>query len=412
MSESHVDKLLDKTIRLDQLRVMQTYRRAPIVFVRGQGAVLYDSDGREYIDFLGGIAVTPVGHCHPHVTAAIHRQAGRLVHVSNLFHNELQAQLAAELCRLTGMERAFFCNSGAEAVETALKLARKWGKSRFGAECSQLVTFEGSFHGRTFGALSATAQPKYQAPFEPIVPGFAYAPFGDLESARSLIGEATCGVLVEPVQGESGVHPAESAFMRGLREACNESDALLMCDEIQCGMGRSGRFLASQWTEANPDVITLAKGLASGLPIGVCLARGGAADVLTAGDHGSTFGGQPLACAAALATLEVLANEGMVENAAARGLQLMTEVMELAERQPDRIAGIRGKGLMLAIELAQPDAQSLGRLLLRRGVVVNAIGDRTLRLLPPLCISREQVAQFASSLALALGDAPSTEVAA
>ncbi|HLJ19265.1 MAG TPA: acetylornithine/succinylornithine family transaminase, partial [Stellaceae bacterium] len=321
----------------DRAFVMGTYARLPVVFVRGEGARLWDSDGREYLDFLAGIAVAGVGHCHPRVAAAISDQARTLMHVSNLFHNAHQARLAQRLCGLAGMEKAFFCNSGTEAIEAALKIARKWGRQRRGDHCFEVISFSGSFHGRTMGALSATAQPKYQAPFSPLVPGFDYAPFGDLAALRALITEQTCAVIVEPIQGESGIHMVDAAFLRGVRALCDEAGVLLIADEIQCGLGRTGTFLASQGLGVSADIVTLAKGVADGFPMGCCLARGSAAETLVPGDHGSTFGGQPLACAAALATLDVMEEEGLYANAARVGAHFMAQLKALGARRPGTI---------------------------------------------------------------------------
>ncbi|MCS6775475.1 MAG: acetylornithine transaminase [Chloroherpetonaceae bacterium] len=379
----------ERIAALDRQFVMGTYARYPVVFVRGEGKKLWDSQGREYLDFLSGIAVVGVGHCHPHVADAIARQARTLVHVSNLFHNPLQAVLAERLCRLTGMEKVFFCNSGAEANECAIKLARKWGRSRRGASCHEIITFTGSFHGRTFGAVSATAQPKYQAAFAPMVPGFHYVPLNDLRALDERITENTCAVLIEPIQGESGIHPATPEFLSAVRALCDEAEVLLICDEVQCGMGRTGAFLASQACGVVPDVVTLAKGIADGFPMGACLARGNAADTLAPGDHGSTFAGQPLACAAALATLDVLEREELMQNAVTVGTYFRERLHDVQREMPDRVREVRGLGLMVGMELAVPIARTVVLQLLERGVVVNAVGDTVLRFLPPLIVSRD-----------------------
>ncbi|HZT43629.1 MAG TPA: acetylornithine transaminase [Chthonomonadaceae bacterium] len=373
---------------LDREYVMGTYARQPVVFVRGEGARLWDAEGREYLDFLAGIAVVGVGHCHPRVVQAISEQAHTLMHVSNLFHNALQARLAERLCHLTGMEKVFFCNTGTEATETALKIARKWGKRKRGQDCYEIITFEGSFHGRTMGAVTATAQPKYQAPFLPLVPGFKYTPLNDLRALDDLITERTCAVMVEPIQGESGVKVATPEFLAAVRALCDEAEVLLILDEVQSGIGRTGRFLASQGAGVSGDIVTLAKSLANGFPMGACLARGEAAETLVPGDHGSTFAGQPLACAAALATLDALEEEHLMENAASTGAYLLDLLRRLQREFPDRIREVRGLGLMIGIELARPEAKALQSRLLQSGLIVNAVGDLILRLLPPLVVTR------------------------
>ena len=378
----------EQIMALDREYVMGTYARRPVVFVRGEGARLWDSEGREYLDFLAGIAVTGVGHCHPRVAAAIAEQAHTLMHVSNLFHNAHQATLAQRLCGLTGMEKVFFCNSGAEANETALKIARKWGKRKRGEACYEIITFEGSFHGRTFGTVTATAQPKYQAPFTPLVPGFHYAPLNDLPALDRLLSERTCAVLIEPIQGESGIRMATPEFLAGVRALCDEAEVLLLFDEVQSGMGRTGRFLASQGAGVSGDIITMAKGIADGFPMGACLARGEAANTLAPGDHGSTFAGQPLACAAALATLDVLEEEQLIDHAAELGVYFLQRLQDLQRELPTRIREVRGCGLMIGITLARPEAKSVQDHLMEAGIVVNAIGDTILRLVPPLVVTR------------------------
>ena len=377
----------EEIMALDHEYVMGTYARQPVVFVRGEGARLWDSEGREYLDFLSGIAVVGVGHCHPKVAGAIADQAHRLMHVSNLFHNPLQAKLAERLCALAGMEKVFFCNSGTEANEAALKIARKWGKKQRGEECYEIITFTGSFHGRTMGAVSATAQPKYQAPFAPLVPGFIYAPLNDLATLDELITEKTCAVMIEPLQGESGINPATPDFLAGVRALCDEAEVLLILDEIQCGMGRTGHFLASQGVGVQGDIVTMAKGIADGFPMGACLARGSAATTLVPGDHGSTFAGQPLACAASLATLDVMEEERLMERAAEVGGYFKSRLQELQKALPDRIKEVRGRGLMVGLQLSTPDAKAVQKYLMEAGIVINATSDSVLRFVPPLIVT-------------------------
>ena len=378
----------EEIMALDHEYVMGTYARQPVLFVRGEGARLWDSAGREYLDFLSGIAVVGVGHCHPKVAGAIADQARRLMHVSNLFHNPLQARLAERLCKMADMEKVFFCNSGAEANEAALKIARKWGKQKRGAECFEIITFTGSFHGRTMGAVSATAQPKYQAPFAPLVPGFVYAPLNDLAALDELITEQTCAVMIEPLQGESGINPATPEFLAGVRALCDEAEVLLILDEIQCGMGRTGHFLASQGVGVRGDVVTMAKGIADGFPMGACLARGSAATTLVPGDHGSTFAGQPLACAAALATLDVMSEERLMEHAADVGAYFKAKLQELQKALPGRIKEVRGRGLMVGLQLSTPDAKAVHKYLMEAGIVANATSDTVLRFVPPLVVTK------------------------
>ncbi len=383
---------------LDKQYVMGTYIRQPMVFVKGDGARLWDSEGNEYLDFLAGIAVAQVGHCHPRIAEAICKQSHALMHVSNLFHNELQAQLAARLCGLTGMDKVFFCNSGAEANECAIKLARKRGKQLRGPDCYEIITFEGSFHGRTLGALAATAQPKYQEAFAPMPPGFIYTKLNDLTALDNLISERTCAVMVEPIQGESGVRPVAPEFLRAMRALCDEAEVLLILDEVQCGTGRTGCFLGSHRLGVKGDVITMAKGIADGFPMGACLASGEAANTLVPGDHGSTFAGQPLACAAALATLDVLEEEGLLQHAEEVGAFLMEALGGLSRRHPHLIAEVRGMGLMIGVEFARPVAKQVLAGLFSRFMITNAVGDSILRLVPPLVITREQCTQLVEAL--------------
>jgi predicted acetylornithine/succinylornithine family transaminase len=389
---------------LDREYVMGTYARQPIVFVRGEGAKLWDSEGREYLDFLAGIAVVQVGHCHPRIARAIAEQAGTLMHVSNLYHNALQATLAERLCRHTGMEKAFFCNSGAEANEAALKIARKWGKKKRGADCYEIITFEGSFHGRTLGTVTATAQPRYQAPFAPLVPGFHYAPLNDLHALDDLISERTCAVMIEPIQGESGVKVSTPEFLAGVRALCDEAEVLLILDEVQCGMGRTGCFLGGHHAGIQGDIVTLAKGIADGFPMGACLARGGAAYTLVPGDHGSTFAGQPLACAAAHATLDVIEEEHLMENAAEVGAHFRHGLEQLKSSLPDRIHEVRGVGLMIGVELVKPEAKAVLKSLLDQGIVANAIGDNVLRFVPPLIVTAADCDRVVAAIKIALGE--------
>ncbi len=369
--------------------LMQTYGRLPVAFVRGEGAWLYDAQGRRWLDALSGIAVCSLGHCHPVVTSALQEQAQTLVHTSNLYHIPLQEQLAAELCRLSGMEEAFFCNSGAEANEAAIKIARRYGH-RQGIGQPQIVVMEGSFHGRTLATLTATANRRAQAGFEPLVPGFLRVPYGDLQPLERLAAHRSdvVAVLVEPIQGEGGVVIPPPGYLRGLRDLCDRQGWLLMLDEVQSGIARTGRWFACQHEEVQPDVLSLAKALGNGVPIGACLAAGPASGLLDAGSHGSTFGGNPLACAAALAVLETIEGQGLVERAASLGETLLEGFRRRLVGVPG-VAAIRGRGLMLGLELERP-CGALVRDALDAGLLINVTAERVVRLLPPLILSGEE----------------------
>ncbi len=386
----------DTIDHLDQTYVMQTYRRLPALMVQGAGCHLWDNRGNEYLDLLAGVAVCGLGHCHPAVVAAITRQAQQLMHVSNLLLTAPQAQLAEKLCRLSGMERVFFSNCGASAVETALKIAKKTGASRGATE---IVTLEGSFHGRTLGALAATGQAKFQAPFLPLTPGFRHVPFDDLEALRAAVGEHTAAILIEPILGESGVWPVSEAYLRLARELADRFGALLIFDEIQTGIGRTGTWFAFEHTGVRPDVLCLAKGLGGGVPIGACLARCEAATSLQPGEHGSTFGGNPLACAASLAVLDTIEHEALLEQVQAVGQVFKEGVAALG----GPVIEVRGRGLMLGVELKEPTAREAVQKAFARGLIVNATGETTLRLVPPLILTEEQARRAIQILGEVLG---------
>ena len=377
--------------------VMGTYVRQPGVFVRGEGARLWDDSGKEYLDFLGGIAVNGVGHCHPRIVKALQNQAATLLHTSNLYLTAPQAELAKKLISISDMERVFFCNSGAEANEAAIKIARKNGKTGGSDAKFRIVTAERSFHGRTMATVTATAQPKYQAPFAPMLPGFKYVPFNDLDALVEAVDGDTCAVLLEPIQGEGGVYPADHAYLEKARELCDKFGALLIFDEVQTGMGRTGKWWAYEHYGVLPDIMTLAKSLGGGVPIGACLARGAAATTLVPGDHGSTFAGGPLVASAALATIEAIEEEHLMANAHAMGAYLRHRLQE--PRFAGKIVEIRGMGLMLGIELAEPNARQALTGAFERGLIINAVGDRIIRLLPPLIITRDDVDKAVDVLA-------------
>jgi predicted acetylornithine/succinylornithine family transaminase len=394
--------LLQELQAIDAQCIMSTYARQPVVFVKGCGARLWDADGKDYIDFLGGIAVDAVGHCHPRVVQAVQQQVARLIHVSNLFYTEPQFRLAQKLTVVAGMDRVFFCNSGAEANECALKIARKWGK-RKEPPAIEIVAVEGAFHGRLFGTLSVTAQAKYQKPYEPLVPGVRVVPRNDVPALREAITPSTCAVILEPIQGESGVHPLSVEFLHAARERCSEVGALLIFDEVQTGMGRTGAWFLWQQLGIVPDVLTSAKALGGGLPIGACMARGEAADVLEKGDHGSTFAGGPVVAAAALATIEAIEAEAMLHNARTMGDYLRQQIASWRETLP--ITEIRGAGMMIGFDLDVPVARAVVGKALHEGVVVNATGENTIRLLPPLNLTREEADEGLHRLKTAIENA-------
>jgi predicted acetylornithine/succinylornithine family transaminase len=396
------ESLLRELQTIDAQCIMSTYARQPVLFVRGCGARLWDVGGRDYIDFLGGIAVDAVGHCHPRVVQAVQQQITQLIHVSNLFYTEPQFRLAQKLTAVAGMDKVFFCNSGAEANECALKIARKWGK-RKEPPAIEIVAVEGAFHGRLFGTLSVTAQAKYQKPYEPLVPGVRVVPRNDVPALREAITPSTCAVILEPIQGESGVHPLSVEFLHAARERCSEVGALLIFDEVQTGMGRTGAWFLWQQLGIVPDVLTSAKALGGGLPIGACMARGEAADVLEKGDHGSTFAGGPVVAAAALATIEAIEAEAMLHNARTMGDYLRQQIASWRETLP--ITEIRGAGMMIGFDLELPVARAVVGKALQEGVVVNATGENTIRLLPPLNLTREEADEGLHRLKTAIENA-------
>jgi acetylornithine aminotransferase len=378
---------------------MSNYKRLPISFARGQGAWLWDTEGRRYLDAISGIAVCGLGHAHPAVREALCEQAGLLLHTSNLYGVVYQQTLAERLTALSGMDNAFFCNSGAEANEAAIKLARLAGHRR-GIELPQIVVAEGSFHGRTLATLSATGNYKIQAGFEPLVQGFVRVPYNDL-GALERVAQHTPGItalLIEPAQGEGGVNLPASDYLNGARALCDAHNWLLMLDEVQTGIGRTGRWFAYQHNAILPDVLCLAKGLGNGVPIGACLARGEAAGLFQPGAHGSTFGGNPLACRAALAVLDTLEQEALVARAAALGQRLLRGLRQRLGGKPG-VVDIRGFGLLLGIELDRPCAELVIRAL-DKGLLINVTAERVICLLPPLILEDQQ----ADDLTAGLGD--------
>ncbi len=380
----------------DYTHLMNTYAPAPLELVRGEGVYVWDAEDNRYLDFVAGIAVANLGHCPPKVVGEIARQAQTLIHVSNLYRIPGQADLSQLLCEHSFAEKVFFCNSGAEAMEAAVKLARRRGTQQNGPECYRIVTFEGSFHGRTFGAMSATGQGRIHDGFGPLVPGFSHVPYGDLDAAAAAVDAQTCAVIVEPVQGESGVVVPPPEFLPGLRELCDRTGCLLIFDEIQTGMGRCGTLFAYEGAGVVPDAMALAKGLASGLPMGACLAGPRCADVLTPGSHASTFGGNPLTVAAARATLEATINDGVCENCREAGNYFMEKLEKLSEKY-DSIREVRGRGLMIGVEVTGNGTEILEGMR-DRGILINLTAERVLRFLPPLTIERRHVDEAVAAL--------------
>ena len=377
--------------------LMNTYKRLPVGFERGEGAYLFDKDDNRYLDALCGIAVCGLGHAHPAVSEAICNQAGRLLHTSNLYQIDVQEELAGELCRISGMDRVFFGNSGAEANEAALKMARLYGHQK-GIDTPQVIVTEGSFHGRTMATLTATGNRKIQAGFEPLVPGFLRSPYDDLDAIRTIAQNRpnSVAVLVEPITGEGGIRIPDENYLVELRALCDEHGWLMILDEIQTGMGRTGRWFAHQHTDVKPDIMTLAKGLANGVPVGACLASGAAADIFKPGNHGSTFGGNPLSASAALAVLHTLERDGLVERAGQLGNHLL-EHFEQRLGGLEGVVSIRGKGLMLGIELDRACSE-LVQQALQRKLLINVTAEKVVRLLPPLILSDEQAGEIASTV--------------
>ncbi|GAV31592.1 acetylornithine aminotransferase [Coriobacteriaceae bacterium EMTCatB1] len=382
---------LQRSLELDARYAWPTYARKPVLFVRGSGMRLYDDDGAEYLDFVSGIGVVNLGHAHPAVTRAVRDQVERLVHVSNLYHVEHRAELEQRLCALFGEpSRVFLCNSGTEAVEAAIKVARAWGRRMRGEQCFRIVAAERSFHGRTFGALSATGQASKQQKFEPLLPGFTHVPLNDVAALERAMGPDVCAVLLEPIQGEGGVFPCDPEYLRAARSLCDEHGALLVLDEVQTGMHRTGPLFAHQGYQVRPDVMTLAKALASGLPVGAVVARADVAEVLEPGDHGSTFAGGPVVCAAALATLDALERERLGENATRAGEFLHEALVRFGERS-GLVAEVRGRGLMVGATLSRPVAKQVADAALERRILLNAIGEEIIRFLPPLVCTESEI---------------------
>jgi len=369
--------------------VMNTYGRFPLALVKGKGAKVWDADGKEYLDFVGGLAVNSLGHCHPKVTAAIKIQAETMMHCSNLYWIEPQVELAEMLVENSDMDKVFFANSGAEANDGAIKLARKYAKRHLGEDKYELITMQKSFHGRTLATLTATGQEKFHKGYAPLPAGFRYVPFNDLDALAEAVGPHTCGVLLEPVQGEGGVYAVEPEYLAGVADICRSKGLLLIFDEIQCGLGRTGKLYAYQHYGIVPDILTLAKALGGGVPIGVLLATESVAAAFQPGDHASTFGGNPLATAAGVAALSTILNEGLAEKAALAG-QYIREKLAVIQSSVQDIKEIRGLGLLLGIELGREAAPIIAKCH-EKGLLLSSAGPMVLRVLPPLNVTKEEI---------------------
>jgi len=381
---------------LSEKYVANTYARYPVLLVRGKGTRVWDLEGEEYLDFVSGLAVCNLGHCHPKVVKAIQDQAEKLIHISNFYYIEPQIQLASLLCKLSFADKVFFCNSGAEANEGAMKLARKYAKEKVGKDRYEIITMERSFHGRTLATLTATAQEKFHKGYEPLMPGFKYVPFNDIGAVKKAIDSKTCAVMLEPIQGEGGVNCPSEGYLKALREICDERGILLIFDEVQVGMGRTGKLFAYEHDGVEPDMLTLAKSLAGGVPIGALLIKKGIADSFKPGDHASTFGGNPLATAAGVAALTTILEERMLENCQKMGDYFISELEEIKGKFPF-VKEVRGKGLILGLELKM-DGGSIVKEMLKKKILINCTMGNVLRFLPPLIVTREEVDQVVKAL--------------
>jgi len=383
------------TAELYDAHVLKNYARQPLTLVRGRGAQVWDDAGNVYLDFTSGIAVSALGHCHPHWVATVQRQAAELIHVSNLFRNPQQGELARRIVQRAGPGRVFFCNSGAEANEALIKLARLHGVQRAGGEegrIFKIICAKNAFHGRTYGGMSATPQEKIQKGFRPLVPGFAFGEINNLESFASLVDDQTAAIFLETIQGESGINPCTPEFLRGLRRLCDERNLLLLLDEVQCGIGRTGKFYAFEHSGVTPDAIGMAKGLGGGFPIGSMWVRDRFAELFHPGNHGTTFGGTPLACAAALAVLDVIEREKLLEKVTAQSGPWLAALSSLAGEFPRQIAAVRGRGYLVGVQLAGDPAPYIAALR-ERGLLVPSAGSNVVRLLPPLNATAEELAR-------------------
>jgi acetylornithine/N-succinyldiaminopimelate aminotransferase len=382
------------TAELYDANVLKNYSRAPLTLVRGRGTQVWDDAGNSYLDFTSGIAVSALGHCHPDWVAAISRQAGELIHVSNLFRHPNQGELAKRIVGYAGPGRVFFCNSGGEADEAMIKLSRLHGVAKSGEEgkCFKVICAQNAFHGRMFGGMSATPQEKIQKGFKPLVPGFVFGELNNLQSFADLIDDQTSAIMVESIQGESGIHPCTPEFLRGLRRLCDQHNLLLLLDEVQCGVGRTGKFYAFEHAGVRPDAIAMAKGLGGGFPIGAVWISDRYADLFTPGSHGTTFGGTPLACAAGLAVLDVLARDKLLEKVTALSGPWIEDFNQLSAEFPQQLTGVRGRGFLVGLQFASDPAPYLTALR-ERGLLVVGAGGNAIRVLPPLIATAEELAR-------------------
>ena len=381
---------------LSEKYIAHTYNRYPVLLVKGKGTRVWDLEGEEYLDFVSGLAVLNLGHCHPRVVKAIQTQAEKLIHVSNFYYIEPQIQLASLLCKHSFADKVFFCNSGAEANEGAFKLARKYAKEKMGKDRYEIITMEGSFHGRTLATLTATGQEKFHKGYEPLMPGFKYIPFNDIGAVKSGINSKTCAVMLEPIQGEGGVNCPSEGYLKALREICDERGVLLIFDEVQVGMGRTGKLFAYEHEGVEPDMLTLAKSLAGGVPIGALLIKKGIAESFNPGDHASTFGGNPLATAAGVAALTTILEEGMLENCEKMGDYFLSQLQEI-KKKFSFVEEVRGKGLILGMELRM-DGSSIVNEMMRKKILINCTMGNVLRFLPPLIVTKEEIDRVVAAL--------------
>jgi acetylornithine/N-succinyldiaminopimelate aminotransferase len=404
---------LDSRVGAAEKFLLPTYKRSPFVLTHGRGCYVYDATGKKYLDFLGGIAVNALGHAHPRIVKVIRREAARAIHFSNLYHNAFQGPLAQRLSQWSGMDRVFFSNSGSEAIEGALKLARLYGRTpadfpSSAAPKHRILAMDDSFHGRTFGAVSVTSTEKYRLPFAPLLPGIDFVRFNDVVDLESKFDNSVCAVLIEPIQGEGGIHPVSEAFWNRARALATQHDSLLIADEIQCGLGRTGRHFAYQKFSAKPDIVVIAKPLAAGLPLGAILASTLVAERIAPGLHGSTFGGGPLVCATALEFLNIVEDSRLLENVRARGGELREGLAALAKKFAF-IREIRGEGLMVGVELSIEGAPFVAEAV-KQGLLINCTHDFTLRLLPPFIVTRAQVREFLKTFELVLALTSKAEI--
>ena len=382
-----IKKFFDESSRY----IMNTYNRFPVILRKGRGMKVWSSEGKEYLDFVGGVAVNILGHCHPRVVVAIQKQAQRLLHVSNYYYIEPQVKLAKLLVEHSFADKVFFCNSGAEANEAAIKLARKYSKEQINPERFEIIAAKNSFHGRTLATLTATGQEKIQKGFEPLVPGFKHVPFNDIDAIRKVITKDTCAIMLEPIQGEGGVKLPDQNYLNGVREICNENNLLFILDEVQTGMGRTGKFFAYEHFGITPDIMTIAKGLGGGVPIGAMLAIDKVASAFQPTTHATTFGGNPLVCAAAVATIETLLEDGFILDQCNRMGEYLRERLEQLKKEfPSLIIEIRGMGLLLGMELTR-DGDSIVRACLEKGVLINCTAGNVLRFIPPLIVRQRDI---------------------